>query len=137
MRREFVAEAVEPAAEQLMIDAVAVHPAPSIGKIGELGRDGTRWCAAREREPRPPVGLQQLHAGESCSVLGESFPDEARKEVCVDVYDGFVHSLSVAAAARSSADQMARGVIGSTSMDVLRAVSASLTALAIAAGAPR
>jgi hypothetical protein len=46
-RRQFIAEDIEPTADELMVDVVLVHPRAALVEIGELRRDRPCRLAAR------------------------------------------------------------------------------------------
>src|SRR5262249_39958542 len=132
-RRQLVAEAVEPATDELVVDAVPVHPGAPIGEIGELGRDRPRRLAARELHAHAFFVPEELHAGKFRAGEVEAIVEQLRDVVRVDVDDEVFHvrfPLWIAF-------QIARCDIGRVSIAAPRGPSASLTALAIAAGAPR
>ena len=56
-RRQFVTEAVEPAADHLVIDAVFVHPRLTFSEVGEFRHDGPRRRDAGELDGHPLVAF--------------------------------------------------------------------------------
>jgi len=84
-------EAVEPAADQLMVDAVLVHPRAAVVKVRQPGHDRARGLGARKLHARPLVVAHELHAGELRGVRGVTLEQEPGGEVRMDVDDDVFH----------------------------------------------
>src|SRR5262249_43198617 len=183
----FVAEDVEPTADELVIDAVLVHPRAAIGEIGKPGRDRARRLRAGKLHAHAFVVAQQPDAGKLRGLSIEPLIETLGNEMRVDVDDELHHgkligvwvgrskramSALVTASTASllhgdndvdgrdepattrrvrrslryqlhealhvlSASKIARCEIGSAFTSTPSGASASFTALATAAGAPR
>ncbi len=93
---ELVAEAVEPPAHELMVDAVPVHPGAPVGGIGELGRDRPRRLPAGELQAYPFAVAKELHPGKLRDIRVVALVEQLRDEVRMDVDDDVFHvSLGV------------------------------------------
>jgi len=117
-----------------MVDAVPVHPGAAFVQVRQLGRDRARGLAARELQALSLLAAQQLHARKFPRFRIEALVQQLRQIVRVDVDDHAAGPLAPAACIRV---QIASGVIGSSAIEAPSGASASLMALAMAAGAPR
>src|SRR5262245_12008105 len=137
LRHKLIAEAIQPTADELMVDAVSIHPCAPIIQIGELRRDGTSRFGAQKLQPNALLAAKEAYARKLFDVRIEPLHEEPRHIVRVHIDDqGFHHAERLVLAA-SIASQSATGVIGKRSTLTCSGANASLIALAIAAGAPR
>ena len=128
--RQFIAEHVDPAAHDLLVDSLLGHPGGARGDIGQRLRHRPRRLGAGEGKGERAGVLDLPHIGKLARILADRRQQPGRHQMGVAIDD----HLPRASAIRSpSFDTFS----GSVLMVMPRGLSASLTALAIAAGAPR
>ena len=85
LRRQFVAEHVEPAADHLALDLLLVHPFQPGGKIAQRFRHRARRLAAAEREPERRAVLDQAQRRKRCGLRADRLEQARRNEMGVAV----------------------------------------------------
>ncbi len=137
--RQLVAENIEPASDQLAIDACLAEPFLALVEIDQKRPDRPRRREAAENEAHAGLVVDHLDRREKPALRREPFEKGSRDVVAMRVDDqwnlliiSYVLRSTVAIRSLNSA-----GVIGSSAIFNPNAASASLTAQEMAAGAPR
>src|SRR5262252_3002185 len=137
-RRQLVAEPVRPASNHVTVDPLLVHPSETCGNVAQALHDRPRRLAAGKgnRQARPV--LDQAQRGEAPTLLANCGEKVGRYEMAVNV-DDHSDSPTVFDWPRAAAimSPSCASLIGRLFTTIPSGRSASLTALAIAAGAPR
>jgi len=84
---KLVAEHVDPAADHLAIDALAVHPGEPSRKVGERLRYRARRLAVRERKGEASAVLDQAQRGKSILRLGDGGQQVRRHQMGMGIDD--------------------------------------------------
>src|SRR5580698_2176119 len=136
-RRHFVAEHVEPAADYLTFDLLLIHPFQARWQIAERLRHWPRRFAAGKREAETAAVFDQADRGKVLRLRADRLKETRRHQMGVTVDDHFVCSCDLRCWASAMASPMAEIRIGSLSKEIPSGATQSLTAAAMAAGAPR
>src|SRR5262249_16333540 len=137
-RRQLIAEPVRPASDHVTVDPLLVHPSETSGNVAQTLHDGRgRLGAGKGNRQARPI-LDQAQRREAPTLLANCGKKVGRHDMSVHVDDHFGSSmasdLSRAAAIMSPSCAI---LIGRLFTAIPSGRTASLTALAIAAGAPR
>src|SRR5690606_40878623 len=89
---QLVAEHVEPAADDLPVDALRAHPLQALLGVAQPGSDRAREGAAGEAEAHAALVALDLHRGELALTLGQGLEQRGGHEMSVDVDDHGVAS---------------------------------------------
>jgi hypothetical protein len=137
-RRQLVAEPVRPTSDHVTVDPLLVHPSETPSHVAQAFHNGPRRLAAGKGDRQARAILDQAQRGEAPALLANCGKKVGRHEMAVNVDDHFgastVFDLSRAAAIMSASCAI---LIGRLFTTIPSGRTASLTALAIAAGAPR
>src|SRR5262249_16406335 len=129
---------VRPTSDHVMIDPLLVHPSETSGNVAQALHDRPRRLTAGKGDRQARTILDQAQRAEAPTLLANGGKKVGRHEMAVhldDHSDSFAASdLSRAAAIMSASCAI---LIGRLFTTIPSGRTASLTALAIAAGAPR
>src|SRR5262249_6324658 len=137
-RRQLIAQPVRPASDHVTVDPLLVHPTETCGNVAQALHDGSRRLAASKGNRQAGAVLDQAQRGKGLALLADRGEKIGWHEMAVHVDDhlgsSMASDLSRAAAIMSPSCAI---LIGGLFTTIPSGRTASLTALAIAAGAPR
>src|SRR5262249_18973384 len=136
--RQLIAEPVRPTSDHVTVDSLLLHPSQTRGNVAQALHDRPRRLPAGKGNRQVRGVLDQAQRGEAPTFLADRGEKAGWHKMAVNVDDHSASSmafdLSRAAAIMSPS---CASLIGRLFTTIPSGRTASLTALAIAAGAPR